>query len=191
MCIATAKSVILSVAKDLLSILFSDQRFVLVPVKITNATRSSLATGHRPLTTVVSALCAALALAGCGPSRPTTVPVSGRVTLAGGTWPAAGVLYFNPVEPAAGFPRHSGMATFTRDGHFAATTWQPHDGLMPGRYKVGVECWQVTPTMGGPPEVSYVADSHTVAAQSPIELVVAPGKPQRALLWDIPQRKAR
>ena len=92
-----------------------------------------------------------------------------------------------PLEPAAGFPRHPGMAEFDTDGHFAASTWSRGDGLMPGRYKVGVECWKVPPTMGGPPELSYVADSHQAAARSPIELIVEQGKPATGVEWSVPK----
>ena len=129
-----------------------------------------------------------LALAGCGGTQhPATLAVSGRVTLGGGEWPVAGRMYFNSLEPAAGFPRHPGMAEFAADGRFTASTWGHGDGLMPGRYKVGVECWKVPPTMGGPPAVSYVADSHLAAARSPIELTVEAGKPLSGLEWDIPR----
>ena len=128
----------------------------------------------------------AVASAGCGNSHPRTVTVRGRVTLDGGLWPTAGRLYFSPLEPAAGYTRHSGMAEFDTNGQFAAWTWSKGDGLMPGKYKVGVECWKVAPTMGGPREVSYVADSHLAAAKSPIEIVVEEGKPLPDVAWDIP-----
>jgi hypothetical protein len=140
-----------------------------------------------PLTLRVAIAALALFIGGCGSSHPTTVRVSGRITFEGRAWPVGGRLYFNSVEPAAGFPRHSGMAEFGTDGRFVATSWNKGDGLVPGKYKVGVECWKVPPTMGGPPEVSYVADSHLAAARSPIELTVEAGKPLSGLEWNIPK----
>jgi hypothetical protein len=106
--------------------------------------------------------------------------------LEGGQWPTGGKLYFNPVKPAAGFPGHSGTADFTTDGRFAVGTWERTDGLMPGKYKVGVECWKVPPTMAGP-GVSYAADLYLAAACCPIELTVEAGKPLTGLNWDIPR----
>ena len=152
---------------------------------------SLLRTGYSVLRTrySIAVVCGTLilALTGCGgPSHPATVSVRGRVTLDGGEWPAAGRLYFNTLEPAAGFPRRPGRAEFAANGRFTAWTWDPGDGLMPGRYKVGVECWKVPPTMGGPKEVSYVADSHVAAARSPIEFTVEAGKPLADLEWNIP-----
>ena len=95
-------------------------------------------------------------LTGCGPSHPTTVAVRGKVTYGGGSWPKAGLLYFTIVTAAKDFPGRTGTARFETDGAFEAMTWKPGDGLMPGRYRVGVECWKVPPTMGGPKPVSYV-----------------------------------
>lgn len=88
---------------------------------------------------------------------PQTVPVSGRVTLDGGPWPRRGMLFFAPVEPAEGFPRRPGVADFQEDGVFEATSFEPGDGLLPGKYLVNVECWEVPPSMGpGPPAKSAV-----------------------------------
>jgi hypothetical protein len=130
----------------------------------------------------------AILVAGCGGNpHPKTVAVSGQVKLDGGPWPVAGRLYFTALEPAAGFPRHGGMADFATDGRFVAWTWSAGDGLIPGKYKVGVECWKVPPSMRGPPAVSYVADSHLAAARSPIEIVVEEGKPVHGVQWDVPR----
>ena len=47
---------------------------------------------------------------------------------------------FAPKEPAEGFPRRAGQAVFKPDGKFAATTFEPKDGLIPGTYLVNIRC---------------------------------------------------
>ena len=101
----------------------------------------------------------ALVLAGCGPDRPQTVPVRGKVTFSGEAPPAPGMVYFAPVEVAEGFPRRPGRAWFERDGKFTVTSFSEGDGLVPGTYRVRVECWKKVPTMGTPGE-SYIAADH-------------------------------
>ena len=147
-------------------------------------------TAHRVLPAASSLLVAALCLAvsaGCGRSGPETVPVVGKVTLDGGAWPTAGRLYFNPLETAEGLPRRPGTADFDTDGRFTVSSWEQGDGLVPGKYKVGVECWKVQPTMGGPPAVSYVAEPYQAAATSDKVVVIEPGSPEVELNWDVPR----
>jgi hypothetical protein len=95
-------------------------------------------------------LLATLACVGCGDSRPETIPVTGRLTYGGGDWPNEGVIYFTALEPAEGFPRRAGTGYFEADGSFEAQTWVEGDGLMPGKYRVSVECWKVPPKIDGP-----------------------------------------
>ena len=128
-------------------------------------------------------------LTGCGPGHPTTVAVRGKVTYGGGPWPQSGVLYFTIVAAAKGFPGRTGTARFGTDGVFTAMSWQPGDGLMPGRYHVGVECWKVPPTMGGPKPVSYVPAKFQSAATSGIELNIEPGDGAKELEFDVPPAK--
>jgi hypothetical protein len=110
---------------------------------------------------------------GCGEGKPQPVPVAGQVTLSGGPWPKPGKMTFFPVEPAAGFPRTLGVAEFTPDGRFVAQSRQPGDGLMPGRYQVGVECWEEPPTDIRPAGKNpYVAEKHRNPKTSGLELVV-------------------
>ena len=146
-------------------------------------------TAPRVLPAASSVLLAALCLAGsagCGRSGPETVPVTGKVTLDGGAWPTAGMLYFNPLETAEGLPRRSGRADFDTDGWYTVSSWEPGDGLVPGKYKVGVECWKVRPTMDGPPSVSYVAEPYQASATSELVIVIEPGSSAVEQNWDIP-----
>ena len=112
------------------------------------------------------------AICGCGETTPKTVAVTGTITLDGGDWPAPGSLYFMAMEPAPGFPKKSGSAEFGEDGWFVATTFVHGDGLTPGRYQVGVNCWAEPYKMGGPPQKSHVPKKYQDAATSGFEVIV-------------------
>jgi hypothetical protein len=126
--------------------------------------------------------------AGCGGSDyPTTVPISGRVTLDGGGWPTEGEIYFLPLQPAAGLPRRAATAKFSADGQFdAPTSWEPGDGIVPGEYKVYVMCWKVPPTSTGPPPVSYVAEKYQSAATSDRVVQIGAESASEEHEWDFP-----
>ena len=72
-----------------------------------------------------------LALSGCGPGRPATIPVSGSVTLDGQPVAAATVLF----QPVSGVP---GRAITAADGSFTLTTFTDGDGAIVGRHQVAV-----------------------------------------------------
>ena len=88
----------------------------------------------------IGALAAAsVALVGCGESeRPTTIPVTGRVTLNGQPPGESGKIYFAPIEPAAGYPKRGATGTFKPDGSYRVMSWVVDDGLVPGHYLVRV-----------------------------------------------------
>ena len=102
-----------------------------------------------------------------------------------GEWPASGKLFFAPVEPAEGYPRRPGSATFDTRGQFVASTWRDGDGLTPGSYRVRVECWRVPPTMGGPPEKSYLPPQYANPSASDLEVTVQPDSDPVTLEWDV------
>lgn len=114
-------------------------------------------------------------LSGCGSDKPGIVPVSGTVTLDGGPMPAEGTVWFTAVESAPGFPMRPAVGDFGPDGKYRAKSWEPGDGLMPGKYKVWVACYKVPPTMGGPPPVSYLPRRYAGTATSGLELNVEAG----------------
>jgi hypothetical protein len=128
-------------------------------------------------------------LSGCGHSGPEVVPVRGRVTFGGGDWPKPGVLYFTVDRAAAGFPGRPGTGHFDTDGNLTVTTFTKGDGLIPGHYKIGVECWEVTPVMGssGPPRM-YVPAKYQSPGSSGLELTVEPGQSMVEVSFDIPKR---
>lgn len=93
---------------------------------------------------------------GCGGNdRPKTIPVTGIITVKGSPPEQPGALFFAPIEVAEGYPRRGGRALFETDGHFAATSFEPGDGLVPGTYRVRIESWIVPPSMGKPGK-SYI-----------------------------------
>jgi hypothetical protein len=115
------------------------------------------------------------------------VPVRGKITLGGGQWPKPGLLYFTIEEPAEGLPGRPGTAKFDTDGNFTVTSFDEGDGLIPGTYKIGVECWEVPPTMEGPPAKSYVSPVYESPATSGLTLIVEPGSQAVTLTWDVPK----
>lgn len=126
---------------------------------------------------------ATLSFTGCGANQPATIPVRGKVTFVGGQWPKGGEMLFLPTKAAAGFPIRPGKGAFDVDGQFTVGTFTKSDGLMPGSYRVGIECWKVPPTMGGPPPVSYLPDAY----QSPMwTLEIEPESKALDLSYDVP-----
>jgi hypothetical protein len=113
-------------------------------------------------------------LVGCGPRRPETVPISGKVTLDGGPWPIKGMIIFSCSQPAKGFPSRPGKATFNTDGTFVVGTYEKDDGLMPGEYRVGVICEEGAQSTESIPK-SYGASRYQSPARSGLTLTVPPG----------------
>ena len=131
------------------------------------------------------ALCG-LIIAGCGRAAPEMVPTFGKVTLDGGQWPKPGAIYFTPYQPAEGFPGRPGVGQFGVDGTFVVTTRHPGDGLIPGTYRIALECWEVEPTDTSPGK-SYTAEHYTSPARSGLELTIEPGTREPVeLKYDIP-----
>ncbi len=124
---------------------------------------------------------------GCGTNpRPQTIQIKGKLTYDGGQWPAGGQLYLLPVQPAEGYPRRAAIAKYDVDGKFdSPTSWEEGDGVVPGKYRVSVECWKVKPTINGPPPVSYVDARYVSAATSDIEVEITPESEGKDFLWDI------
>lgn len=123
-----------------------------------------------------------LALSGCGSDAPEMVPVEGRVTLDGGPWPQPGMVFFTPLQPADGLPRRPGLGRFDTDGEFTVTTRTPGDGLIPGTYRIAVECWEIEPTDTRPGK-SYTAERYTDPASSGLELKIERGT-RETVRWD-------
>lgn len=124
-------------------------------------------------------------LTGCGREGPERVPVHGRITYGGGAWPKAGVVYFQPLGSHGGQPLRPATGMFDAEGSFQATSFTPGDGLVPGKYRVRVECWEVEPNPDpkfGPPK-SYVPGNVALA-----DLEVPEGSSTLTPTWDVPKR---
>lgn len=105
-------------------------------------------TAWRPI--LGSLLAAVLFFVGCGPSRPQTIPVTGRVTFAGQPPPAAGTLFFACTQPAEGYIARPAMGEFDARGVLQVAAFEDVAGLVPGKYEVRVECWKTPPTEAAP-----------------------------------------
>jgi len=136
---------------------------------------------------LVTALLFILVASGCGPSGPKRIQVHGKVTFDGKPPPGGGSVYFAPVKPAPGFPKRGGYGVFAEgDGTFVVGSVKPDDGLMPGTYRVTMECWQRPPRDDGTPGKSFIPRGYV-----PPELKVTldgpnPVKPE----YNVPPAKA-
>lgn len=133
-------------------------------------------------------LAAAFLATGCGSDKPQPIPVSGRITLDGGTWPHEGILMFSPVETLEGYPAIPGTAEFDTEGNFRVQTFTPGDGLMPGRYKVAVECWEQPPTyLDAQGKNSHVPPAYRDMDSSPLEIEVPTDGGRQELSLEVPK----
>lgn len=91
-----------------------------------------------------------LLLAGCDAKETSVVPVSGKVTFAGGACPKPGTITFSPKSVAEGHPRRPGTASFNEDGAYVASSFGQGDGLVPGVYTASISCWNGKPSGDDP-----------------------------------------
>lgn len=125
---------------------------------------------HRPLQYALLILLLLVA-PGCS-DREGLIPVSGRVTFNGGEMPGKGYLRFVPLKVEQGYQRRPGMALFETDGKCEVRSFQPGDGLYPGEYAVFPFCWEVEPSMDGPPEKSYLPKKYADPRNPPFRIAV-------------------
>lgn len=145
-------------------------------------------------------------LAGCSSSERGLVPVSGKVTLDGGSWAKPGRLIFTPTGQgsAEGGAMRPSIADFGTDGQYTVSSYEGSPGLYPGEYKVAVECWEEEPGMANPnaaadlgkkglspgfnnkkipmpgPGKSYVPEKYRSSEKSDLSVKVESGKPVTA-----------
>lgn len=133
--------------------------------------------------------CGLLVAAGCGSSMPETVPVSGVITYAGGPWPKPGTLYFVPKEGDKSRPLRPATADLAIDGKFNTSSFARGDGLVPGKYSIRVECWEVAPTVDvqSPPPKSYVPTRYQLGTADELQVEVPAGSPPIELALDVPK----
>ena len=144
---------------------------------------------RRPLYWLPATCLLLLLPTGCGRQGPEMVPVEGTIIFGGGPWPKPGVLNFTVESPAPGLPNRPAMGLFDTDGRLTVTTFKRGDGLIPGKYRIGVECWEVRPEMASPtPPKSYVPPRYRSAATSGLTVIVEPGQKVVTLNLDVAKK---
>jgi hypothetical protein len=126
---------------------------------------------------------------GCRRTGPEVVPIRGTVTFGGGPWPKPGIVYFVAESPSAGRPQRPAMGEFDNSGTLTVTTFRKGDGLIPGKYRAALECWETPPKMGSPPILgkSYVPERYRSAASSGLIVLVEEGQKMVAFNLDVPK----
>ena len=118
-----------------------------------------------------------LLLSGCGRKGPEVVPVEGTITLDGGPWPKPGTLYFTAETSSSGLTSRPAMGAFDTDGNLTVTTFKKGDGLIPGKHKIRVECWETPPRMGSTtPPKSYLPNRYCSTSTSGLAVTVEPNQ---------------
>lgn len=97
---------------------------------------------------------------GCSKSPLEMVPVSGRITMDGGPLPVPGMIWFAPIEVPEGLPKRPAAGKFDTDGEFSVRSFRPGDGLIPGKYRVWIQCLKEPVSAGLPRGVSYIAEDY-------------------------------
>jgi hypothetical protein len=126
-----------------------------------------------------------LATTGCSEDGLPLVPVSGKVTYAGGPPPTEGSISFAPVSVEEGLPRRPGRAAFKTDGTFEVTSFNEGDGLIPGTYAARISCWMGQPVSEDPSSferLNYVPKTYRP------EVIVKPDDESVEVNFDIPKK---
>ena len=135
-------------------------------------------------------LLASLLLSGCDSGGPEMIHVSGTVTVDGEPAPGPGTIIFAILKSPDGVSARSGRAQFDSSGYYEATLFKLGDGLFPGTYKVGIQCWKSPPNMEGRPVISFIDRKYNSATRSPLDtLVLEKGADDVELNFDIPSGK--
>ncbi|MDO4551164.1 MAG: hypothetical protein Q4C96_07940 [Planctomycetia bacterium] len=117
-----------------------------------------------------------LFLPGCGGDRPKTVKVSGKIEFKGFNIPdKGGFLYFAPVNSGMKRPTAS---PFDKNGNFQVSTYEKNDGLIPGVYKITLECLEHEISEENPIPRNLFPEKYTLPTETPLEITVVPGKEQ-------------
>lgn len=123
-------------------------------------------------------LVAILPMLGCGNDGVITKRVRGTLTFKGSTPPKEGGILLTPLEAAPGLPLREARGEFDTSGKFSLRTFEPNDGIIPGKYAVKITCWRVTPTLETSDTANYVPSSFRQEveiapdAKEPVEIVI-------------------
>ncbi len=138
-----------------------------------------------PSTLRIAAFLLPLALlltAGCGGDLPEMIPAEGMVTFNGGPPPAPGSVALQPIEPVPGYSYRPASGRFNETGRFVITSWEPGDGVGPGKYRVQLECWKSPPNEA----TGSAGVSHIPAGFNLPDLEVPPNSPKLQLKFEVP-----
>jgi hypothetical protein len=132
-------------------------------------------------------LAAIITCVGCSNDKLVTIPVSGHVTFGGGACPAEGTIVFSPVAVEKSLTRRPGTARFQQDGAFTVTSFREGDGLLPGRYRPIISCWEGEPRNDDPS--SFERLNYVPANFKPDEIVVARSDAKVEVNVDVPKKR--
>ncbi len=93
---------------------------------------------------------------GCGKNNTLTKRVRGQITFEGAAPPAEGKITLAPIEAAGSLPRRPASGDFDQTGTFKLTTFDKDDGIIPGKYRVNINCWREPPTLKTKLSANYV-----------------------------------
>lgn len=130
-----------------------------------------------------------ISLAGCGKSGPEIVPVTGTVSFGGGSWPAEGSVLLTPYEAAPGEPIIPTIVGMAKDGSFTAES-TVGAGLVPGKYRVAVECWQLPPDESrseNPDGKSFVPAKYRDPSTSGLSFDLPAGSEALVIKFEVPR----
>ncbi len=119
-------------------------------------------------------------LVGCGPGDG-LVHVAGKITRDGGSWPTHGVVYFACEEVAPGFDMQMGQAEISSDGSYSVD-------LVPGKYVLNLEIWEVPPGEDPTAAKSYVPADYQSGVKSGFTLEVPVGSGRLKKDFDVPTK---
>ena len=128
------------------------------------------------------------ALMGCQDDPLKKVQVHGKVTFEGKACPAPGRITFSPIEIGDGLPRRPASGKFETDGLYEAFSFRPGDGVVPGKYKVVVGCYEGSMLHGAPSDDDYRAASYVADEFEAQEIVIAAGSKPIEFNIDVPLR---
>lgn len=79
-------------------------------------------------------LCSLVSFAGCGPSRPATYPVKGKVVFENNEPCQLGTIEFRSLDHMV-----TARGIIEKDGSFMLTTWEPGDGAVAGSHQIIIQ----------------------------------------------------
>ncbi len=126
---------------------------------------------HLPFSRLAVAL-GCLLLPGCGPDRPETATVTGKVTFRGSPVSAGKIMFYPETGRAA-------VGTISADGTYRLTTFDSGDGAILGKHQVTITASKVT---GGPPQPKTFQDELKLARQKPAKATTPP-----KVVWLVPK----